>query len=147
MFAKSGCDNIANLNILQIKYHVLVSAHGIPLICGFGLSRIIDDFQASDGQTSSSESDAISGTLRWMSPELLLPPAGDSVSHTKESDVWAFGMVVCVSYFFYPWNIFMFDISALGVIDKGGPIRQFETRSSCDHCYHGWPTSRKKEDI
>ena len=39
-----------------------------------------------------------SGSARWMSPELLIPPADQDGLHTKESDVWAFGMTAYVRH-------------------------------------------------
>lgn len=75
----------------------MVSNTGTPLICDFGISRLIA-ITTSLGLYAHTESGTPKGTCRWMSPELLLPPVGQSASHTKESDIWAFGMIVYVSY-------------------------------------------------
>lgn len=40
------------------------------------------------------------GTLRWQAPELLMSEEGSAEDHhTKESDIWALGMVYLVSIF------------------------------------------------
>ncbi|KAL5504025.1 hypothetical protein ACEPAH_8098 [Sanghuangporus vaninii] len=72
--------------------NVLVSTSGDPLICDFGISRVL----------TSSESDFVStthdgrprGTARWMAIELHVPEDGVEPRHSKESDVWAFGMTL-----------------------------------------------------
>ena len=68
---------------------MLVSRFGEPIICDFGISRIISASQ-SFGETSGHR---VKGSVRWMARELLADP--QSV-HSKESDVWAFGMTIYV---------------------------------------------------
>jgi serine/threonine protein kinase len=70
-----------------------VSYDGRPLLSDFGVSRVVKESVTVTGTTT------MRGNLRYMAPELLSPQMTYS-SHafqTKESDVWAFGMVVYVS--------------------------------------------------
>lgn len=69
--------------------NVLVDAGGIPRICDFGISRIMT------ASNSGSKSHGVRGSLRWMSVELF-DFSYEYKDHTKESDVWAFGMTICV---------------------------------------------------
>jgi serine/threonine protein kinase len=55
-------------------------------IADFGLSRILGE----SGFTTKS----VSGTYRWMAPELLAPEGEYVPQVTTASDVWAFGMTV-----------------------------------------------------
>ena len=74
--------------------NVLISNTGLPLICDFGISKVLVASQTLDADTSSQ----LKGSARWMAIELLiigdLPPA-----HTFQTDVWAFGMTVHVRMF------------------------------------------------
>ncbi|EJD08301.1 kinase-like protein [Fomitiporia mediterranea MF3/22] len=74
--------------------NVLVSATGVPLISDFGISRVISISESLSGQGACAQpsSGDVKGSSRWMSPELLLPTRDQTTKHTKESDVWAFGM-------------------------------------------------------
>lgn len=78
--------------------NVLVSSLGNPLICDFGLSRLIAVSQIMGGDGVQVQSSTVRGSARWMSPELLLPK-GDRVIFSEGSDIWAFGMTVYVSIF------------------------------------------------
>jgi serine/threonine protein kinase len=64
------------------------------MLSDFGVSRIVVE-----GVTIT-ETTSLKGSLRYMAPELLeeSPTNSKQQLHTKESDVWAFGMVVYVSY-------------------------------------------------
>lgn len=76
--------------------NVLISNTGLPLICDFGISRILAATHSLD--TTSGQ---LRGSSRWMAIELL--SIGDSSPvHTFESDVWAFGMTVHVRMFELP---------------------------------------------
>ena len=83
---------------------------GQPQICDFGISSVVAS-STSLGITSSHSSGA-KGSLRWMAIELLImTEAEDSpVSHSKETDVWAFGMTayVCIPFSpnFTPFSYF-----------------------------------------
>ena len=63
---------------------------GEPLICDFGISRILSH-SLSNGGTSSAN---LKGSARWMAPELFNLEI--DTHHTKETDMWAFGMTVYV---------------------------------------------------
>ncbi|OCB90803.1 kinase-like protein [Sanghuangporus baumii] len=76
--------------------NVLVSQIGEPLICDFGISRLIAASHTMAGHGLQGQSSTIRGSARWMSPELLLP-SGEHAVHSKESDIWAFGMTVYVT--------------------------------------------------
>lgn len=69
---------------------------GIPLLTDFGISRIVEESVTLTGTSS------LKGNTRWMSIELLNPDILEGSTkkhefHTKQSDVWAYGMVLYVS--------------------------------------------------
>ena len=73
--------------------NVLIDDEGNPLLCDFGISRVVDESMTVTGTKS------LKGNVRWMAIELIAPMDVDSGGHqfhTKESDVWAFGMVLYV---------------------------------------------------
>jgi serine/threonine protein kinase len=78
---------------LYLQDNILVSHDGRPLLSDFGISRIVIESNTVTGTTT------LGGNVRYMAPELLGPQAAGLVHqfHTKQSDVWAFGMVVYVS--------------------------------------------------
>lgn len=69
-----------------------MSDDGRPLISGFGLSASI-----SSASLQETTGDALGGSIRWMARELLTPSIFFTARHTKETDMWAFGVVICVS--------------------------------------------------
>ncbi|KLO20379.1 kinase-like protein [Schizopora paradoxa] len=75
--------------------NILVSDSGKPLLTDFGLSRLMHVTDIS----RSIDSAGVKGTTRWMAIEffrsiLLFPSEVETLHmHTKQSDVWAFGMV------------------------------------------------------
>ncbi|EJC99208.1 kinase-like protein [Fomitiporia mediterranea MF3/22] len=68
--------------------NVLISNHGEPLICDFGMARML----SASLTLAATSSGGIKGSLRWMAYELL--DFSNDSHHTKETDVWAFGMTV-----------------------------------------------------
>jgi serine/threonine protein kinase len=73
--------------------NILVSHDDRILLSDFGVPRIVFESKTMTGAIS------LNGNVRYMAPELLGPQAlgmGHQF-HTKESDVWAVGMVVYVS--------------------------------------------------
>ena len=72
--------------------NILVNSDGHPMLADFGISR----FDSVNGESAEA---SYEGSVRWMSWELidkLMSGSGRPV-HTKESDIWAFGMVLYVS--------------------------------------------------
>ena len=63
----------------------MITDDGKAQLADFGLAVIVEDLK--DVSLSSSLRNA--GSARWMAPELLL----DDYPVSKESDIWAFGMV------------------------------------------------------
>ncbi|THH09475.1 hypothetical protein EW145_g1994 [Phellinidium pouzarii] len=72
--------------------NVLVSSSGDAKICDFGISRAIDATQATLGGNTTRPGGPV-GSIRWMAYELIAE-SEIYTKHTKESDVWAFGMTV-----------------------------------------------------
>ena len=78
--------------MLLPKANILIDRDGHARLADFGLLTILLD---STNSTTSSSSE-IAGTKKWMSPELLDPGRFDFENSrpTKESDCYAFGMVI-----------------------------------------------------
>ncbi|KAJ6459024.1 hypothetical protein C8R45DRAFT_1081570 [Mycena sanguinolenta] len=66
--------------------NILINTKGRACLTDFGLAGFVE----SDATIKSSTR---SGSVRWMSPELIAPPPGVSFKRTIASDVWAFGCV------------------------------------------------------
>ncbi|KAJ7797615.1 kinase-like domain-containing protein, partial [Mycena leptocephala] len=60
-------------------------------LCGvhFGLAGFIDN------DISNNKSSTRGGSIRWMAPELIIPPPDVPFKRTPASDVWALGCVCC----------------------------------------------------
>ena len=79
-------------NVDCIELNILIDEDGNAQLADFGLLNIIPDSTYTATTTSSGRV----GTVRWMSPELIVP-ARFGVKHgrpTKESDCYALGMVI-----------------------------------------------------
>lgn len=85
-----------NTTVTGEQDNVLVSSSGIPRICDFGISRMLAASQTI-GATST-QTGGVRGSVRWMAPELILP-SESPVIHSTQTDIWAFGMTVYVSFF------------------------------------------------
>ncbi|KAH8116854.1 kinase-like domain-containing protein [Phellopilus nigrolimitatus] len=86
-----------------MQANILISPDGCPLLMDFGLSHLLISTSTMETATG-----ATNGTTRWMAPELLLLDTANAAEaedggaagsvesdyevHTKQSDVWAFGM-------------------------------------------------------
>ena len=70
-----------------------MSNEGQPLICDFGLARIVP------GSASLSNTTTMRGSVRWMAPEFFrdIDPVTE---HSEETDVWGFGATIYVSFIF-----------------------------------------------
>ena len=84
--------------LIFIQDNILVDSFGIAKISDFGTSRLLVNDRTVAGTKK------MKGNVRWMAIELLTEQASKPGSnyashnfHTKESDVWAFGMVLYVS--------------------------------------------------
>ena len=71
------------------QLNILINKDGRACLADFGLTRVIAEF-------TSSGPDKSSGTLMWMSPEVLWPEKFGyrNARPTKESDVYSLGMVI-----------------------------------------------------
>ncbi|KAL5526660.1 hypothetical protein ACEPAF_8384 [Sanghuangporus sanghuang] len=72
--------------------NILISKYYQPLICDFGISRILDSSQSAF--VSTTHDGHAKGSMRWMAVELLDPCEDVEPKHSKETDVWAFGMTL-----------------------------------------------------
>lgn len=115
---------------LVFQDNVLVGDSGEPLICDFGISRMLNSSLSITGSSTG----ALRGSARWMAPELFDIMVGNAC-HTKETDVWAFGMTVFVRL---PvrWFSTRADRSALGDTCTRLAVFSPEKRRTGDVCYH-----------
>ena len=74
------------------KANIVIDKDGNARLADFGLLTIVSDSTQSATTTLSEGA----GTIRWMGPELLDPEefGFKNAQHTKESDCYAFGMVI-----------------------------------------------------
>ena len=77
----------------SLQENVVISSAGVPLIMDFGVSHMIISTTTVETAT-----DAQRGSLRWQARELLVNEThtDDTPHHTKQSDIWAFGMTCLV---------------------------------------------------
>lgn len=75
--------------------NILIGEDCTPLICDFGISRMLDSSQSNF--VSTTHDGQIKGSARWMAIELYSATGETEPIHTKETDVWAFGMTLYVS--------------------------------------------------
>jgi serine/threonine protein kinase len=74
--------------------NILVKDDGSACLADFGLMAIVLDPETTDMTASADE--GAKGTYRWMGPELFYPTdfGTSKLQLTKESDCYAFGMVI-----------------------------------------------------
>ena len=81
--------------LVDSKDNILISDAGEPLLCDFGVARMVE---ATASLAIGNSTSTLCGTARFMARELLDPPDTGSSPYTRESDMWAFGMTVVVSF-------------------------------------------------
>lgn len=98
-----GDNNIDIDSFLQVN--ILVNDDGGACLADFGLMSVVLGPETADVTTSTGG--GTQGTYRWMSPELFYPDdfGLSKFQPTKESDCYAFGMV-----------IYEVGVSALGIL-------------------------------
>ena len=87
------------MSYLFSQYNVLVSPSKEPLITDFGISKL-ENPSSSGSSPLGFSSDTLRGSIRWMACELLIGPSQideTEMTYSKDSDIWAFGMVIYVS--------------------------------------------------
>ncbi|EJD08193.1 kinase-like protein, partial [Fomitiporia mediterranea MF3/22] len=99
--------------------NVLVSPGGDPLICDFGLSRLI---VATHTMNAVTQSGTQRGSTRCMSPEIIEPPDGH-VTYSEQSDIWAFGMTIYMS----SGELAYFDVRSSAQLSLSGNFNTKET--------------------
>ncbi|KAL5483347.1 hypothetical protein ACEPAI_8578 [Sanghuangporus weigelae] len=72
--------------------NVMISDSGEPLLCDFGISRMLVESRSFN--FSNSQTGGLRGTVRFMSKELLQATESAPVVCNKASDIWAFGMTI-----------------------------------------------------
>lgn len=89
---------MSNFSIVQlikclIQNNIVMSSEGRPMLMDFGVSHIL----STGDPMIYSLSAAPKGAVRWKAVELIYDGEEErTIPHTKESDVWAFGMVIYV---------------------------------------------------
>lgn len=114
-----------------MKENVLINGNDEAVLTDFGLSSIVEP-----DQSDRSGSEGVQGTLRYMSPELLLeedPPL------TLESDIWALGCLFLEVTFQPNPHRPVPNISLWADNDGPKSIRRSRTRGRADSqdCLHG----------
>ncbi len=66
--------------------NVLVNDNGKACLSDFGLGRLLE--------VSGFTTKQVGGTCRWMAYELIYDDGEEPARHTRETDVWAFGMTI-----------------------------------------------------
>ena len=89
-----GCEFITSATLIvylnREKDNVLIDERENPLICDFGVSRMLEDTTL--WETSATHAP---GTLRWMAPE---PISGEVTTSSIQADVYAFAMTCYVRH-------------------------------------------------
>ncbi|KAL5480469.1 hypothetical protein ACEPAI_1739 [Sanghuangporus weigelae] len=99
--------------------NVLISEFGEPLLCDFGVSRMVVASR-SFNFSSSLSGGGLRGTLRFMSKELLQATDLSPSTYSRNSDVWAFGMtVLSILTKKVPYHYISNDVQVITAINKG----------------------------
>ena len=93
MKAVSKCYLILTYLNRFVQDNVLMSNEGQPLICDFGLARVVPESVSLSNSTNN-----MRGSIRWMAAEFFSYDDMKRVSrHSKTTDIWSFGATVYVS--------------------------------------------------
>ncbi|KAL5480180.1 hypothetical protein ACEPAI_1450 [Sanghuangporus weigelae] len=131
--------------------NVLIDDACEPLLCDFGISRILDK-TATYPISNTTTTGGVRGTVRYMSKELFK----ENSSHTESSDVWAFGMTVYALLTRHqPYENLTTEVQVLlAIIDGNLPSwpRDLEmwptaNRSLSRMCQRCWEESSMRPDI
>ncbi|KAL5513997.1 hypothetical protein ACEPAG_2758 [Sanghuangporus baumii] len=126
--------------------NVLISESGEPLLCDFGVSRMLVASR-SFNFSSSLTGGGLRGTLRFMSKELLQATDLSPAVYSKASDVWAFGMtVLSILTMKVPYYYISNDAQVITAIVKGSvpstpldidswPLKNQLLRRMCNFCW------------
>ena len=108
------CKQRSNISYFSPQDNVLISPDSSALLCDFE----IEEFLATcESKWSSAYAGQEMITYRYSSPELL-----SYQQPSKESDVWAFGMIIFVSACVTPY-IYSVSIWQTGIHKQGTPIQ------------------------
>ena len=77
----------------------MIDARYRAMVSDFGMSKLL-----SEGGFATSKEPG--GSVPWMAPELF---TDNEATHTRESDVWSFGMTILVCFGLY-WNCPLIDV-------------------------------------
>ncbi|KAG0327742.1 hypothetical protein BG000_000812 [Podila horticola] len=118
--------------------NVLLTKHMEVKLCDFGLAAVRT-------ATVSRSSEAVRGTLRWMSPELL----ASKPKYTTKSDMYAFGMVMwelaanCTRPFRdQPDNLVVMSLIIRGDREELPDDTPSDYRARVERCWHQDPDER-----
>lgn len=101
---------------------MLVSPDKQALLTDFGISRM-------DSLSTGYTSHSVRGTARWQAVEFFRLGEGPPPEHTKNTDLWAFGMTVYVSDAKYSGRNAANLLNYPGAPNKGPTFRLLEGRS------------------
>ena len=98
-----------------------MSVNGRPLLCDFGISRLLVDGVTITGTRR------LKGSVRWMATELFEPGStaieGRPNFDTKASDVWAYGMVLYVRQ----WYPLHYNVHLLPSLNRNYYLAKYRT--------------------
>ena len=118
-----------------------MSNEGRPLICDFGLARIVPE------SASLSNTTTVRGSVIWMAPEFFCRD-NPVPKHSEATDVWGFGAAIYVSFIFnvdwvcadicasssnYLWAMYLTHISRMKVklYTRSSNMKALEVPAEC----------------